>query len=70
MLLRLGAEYRYYPAPLWSSRDRRPVYRDVGNTIMKLLCDFRNFSYSVPLVRGLVIHMEFGLTTIMIPKDQ
>ncbi len=36
--LRLGAENRYYPAPIWSTRDRTPVYRDVGNTIMKLLC--------------------------------
>ncbi len=36
--LRLGAEYRYYPAPLWSTRNRRPVYGEIGNTVMKLLC--------------------------------
>ncbi len=38
LMLRLGAEYRYYPAPLWSSRERKSVYGDVGNTILKLLC--------------------------------
>lgn len=36
--LRLGAEMRYYPCPLWSVRDRKPVYQHIGNTILKLLC--------------------------------
>lgn len=35
--LRLGAESRYYPAPIWSIRDRNTVYKEIGNTIMKLL---------------------------------
>lgn len=35
--LRLGAQAKYYPAPIWSDRDRTTAYRDVGNTIMKLL---------------------------------
>ena len=35
--LRLGAEARYYPAPLWSTRQRVTVYKEIGNTIMKLL---------------------------------
>ena len=69
MLLRLGAESRYYPAPLWSIRGRKTVYRHVGNTIMKLLSDFRNFTYSLPIIRGLVIHMEEKLTTVIIPKS-
>ena len=38
LLLRLGAEFRYYPAPLWSERNRQSVYNDIGNTMMKLLC--------------------------------
>ena len=66
--LRLGAESRYYPAPLWSIRNRSTVYREVGNTIMKLLSDFRNFSYALPVIRGLVIHMEDKLTTVLVPK--
>jgi MAD (mothers against decapentaplegic) interacting protein len=37
LMLRLGAECRYYPAPLWSVRGRRTVYGAIGNTIMKLL---------------------------------
>lgn len=37
LLLRLGADCRYYPCPLWSIRGRKTVYREVGNTIMKLL---------------------------------
>ena len=37
LLLRLGAECRYYPSPLWSIRGRNTVYKEIGNTIMKLL---------------------------------
>ena len=37
LLLRLGAECRYYPSPLWSIRARNTVYKEIGNTIMKLL---------------------------------
>ena len=87
LLLRLGAESRYYPTPLWSIRGRKTVYREIGNTIMKLLSvscfqksltndytfwtfqDFRNFTYTLPIIRGLVIHMEDKLTTVLIPKN-
>lgn len=68
--LRLGAEARYYPAPIWSLRERPTVYKDIGNTIMKLLCDFRNYTYSLPIIRGLLIHMQLQLTTVLIPKDR
>ena len=37
LLLRLGAECRYYPSPLWSIRGRNTVYKEIGNTIMNLL---------------------------------
>ena len=37
LMLRLGAETRYYPAPIWSVRERDTVYKEIGNTIMKLL---------------------------------
>jgi MAD (mothers against decapentaplegic) interacting protein len=69
LLLRLGAESRYYPSPLWSWRDRTTVYKEIGNTIMKLLSDFRNFTYSLPIIRGMVIHMEDKLTTVLIPQN-
>lgn len=38
LMLRLGAEFRYYPTPLWSERDRPSAYNDIGNTMMKILC--------------------------------
>ena len=38
LLLRLGAESRYYPTPLWSWKDRTTVYKEIGQTIMQVLC--------------------------------
>ncbi|RWS24850.1 zinc finger FYVE domain-containing protein 16-like protein [Leptotrombidium deliense] len=58
LLLRLGAEYRYYPCPLISYRNRKPAYFEIGHTIMNVLADFRNFQYSLPCIPGLVIHTE------------
>lgn len=69
LLLRLGAESRYYPTPLWSWRARKTVYKEIGQTIMQVLCDFRNFSYSLPIIKGMVIHMEDKLTTVLIPQS-
>ena len=69
LLLRLGAESRYYPTPLWSWRDRSTVYKEIGQTIMQVLCDFRNFTYSLPIIRGMLIHMEDKLTTVLIPQN-
>ena len=37
LMLRLGAEFRYYPAPLVSVRSRPAVYSDIGHTIMNVL---------------------------------
>lgn len=70
LLLRLGAEYRYYPAPLISTRYRESVYVEIGHTIINLLADFRNFSYTIPAVRGLTIHMEDKNTTVSIPMNR
>ena len=49
LLLRLGAESRYYPTPLWSWRERSTVYKEIGQTIMQVLCVshfFLRFTYS------------------------
>ncbi|XP_069694547.1 zinc finger FYVE domain-containing protein 16 isoform X2 [Periplaneta americana] len=70
LMLRLGAEYRYYPCMLVSIRNRRPVYWEIGHTIINLLADFRNLSYTLPSVRGLVIHMEDRQTSILLPKNR
>ncbi|XP_012257524.2 zinc finger FYVE domain-containing protein 9 isoform X1 [Athalia rosae] len=70
LVLRLGAEYRYYPCPLVSVRFRDAVYSEIGHTIMKVLADFRNFAYTLPGVRGLAIHMQDRTTDVMFPKNR
>lgn len=37
LVLRLGAEYRYYPCPLVSIRNRPALFTDIGHTIISLL---------------------------------
>lgn len=70
LLLRLGAEYRYYPCPLISIRNRKPVFFEIGHTIMNLLADFRNFQYMLPQIRGITIHMQDKRTTINFPRNR
>jgi len=70
LVLRLGAEYRYYPCPLFSIRHRHTLYTDIGHTVMNLLVDFKKYSYSLPTFRGLVIHMEDRETSILFPRNR
>ena len=88
LMLRLGAEFRYYPAPLVSVRSRPAVYSDIGHTIMNVLSgviiqtlhgyfclmflfvDFKNYTYAMPTIRGMVIHMTTGATDICLPKNR
>ncbi|XP_044742406.1 zinc finger FYVE domain-containing protein 16 [Chrysoperla carnea] len=70
LLLRLGAEYRYYPCPIISTRNRESLFVEIGHTIINLLADFRNYSYTLPSVRGLIIHMEEKKTSVLIPKNR
>ncbi|KAG5885345.1 hypothetical protein JTB14_014363 [Gonioctena quinquepunctata] len=70
LILRLGAEYRYYPSPIISTRHRDSVFVEIGHTIINLLADFRNFSYTLPQIRGLTIHMEDKNTTVTIPVNR
>ncbi|KAK3612360.1 hypothetical protein CHS0354_011081, partial [Potamilus streckersoni] len=70
LILRLGAEYRYYPCPLISVRNRKPVFFEIGHTIMNLLADFRNFQYMLPHIKGVTIHMEDKRTMINFPKNR
>ncbi|XP_076051266.1 smad anchor for receptor activation isoform X2 [Oratosquilla oratoria] len=70
LLLRLGAEFRYYPCPLVSVRHRKPVFYEIGHTIMNLLVDFRNYMYTVPSVPGLVIHMAEKNTSVHLPRNR
>uniref|UniRef100_A0A3P8XUD2 Zinc finger FYVE domain-containing protein n=1 Tax=Esox lucius TaxID=8010 RepID=A0A3P8XUD2_ESOLU len=70
LMLRLGAEYRFYPCPLFSVRFRRPLFGETGHTIMNLLADFRNYQYTLPSVKGLVVDMEVKKTCIKIPSNR
>ncbi|XP_029639814.1 uncharacterized protein LOC115214902 isoform X2 [Octopus sinensis] len=70
LLLRLGAEYRYYPCPLISVRNRKPVFCEIGHTIMNLLADFRNYQYMLPQIKGVTIHMEDKRTVINFPRNR
>ncbi|XP_050081531.1 zinc finger FYVE domain-containing protein 9 [Anopheles aquasalis] len=70
LMLRLGALYRYYPSPHVSVRERESVYVEIAETIVNLLADFRHFSYTIPTVRGMVIHIEDRKTRILIPRNR
>ncbi|KAJ8406383.1 hypothetical protein AAFF_G00306140 [Aldrovandia affinis] len=70
LMLRLGAEYRFYPCPLFSVRFRKPLFGETGHTIMNLLADFRNYQYTLPMVTGLVVDMEVRKTCIKIPSNR
>ncbi|KAM6223339.1 zinc finger FYVE domain-containing protein 16 isoform 2-T2 [Rhynchocyon petersi] len=68
LMLRLGAEYKVYPAPLTSIRGRKPLFGEIGHTIMNLLVDLRNYQYTLNNIDQLLIHMEMGKSCIKIPR--
>ncbi|XP_053325807.1 zinc finger FYVE domain-containing protein 9 [Spea bombifrons] len=70
LMLRLGAEYRLYPCPLFSVRFRKPLFGETGHTIINVLADFRNYQYTLPVVPGLVVDMEVRKTSIKIPSNR
>jgi len=70
LLLQLGAESHCYPYPLVSSKQRKAACGEMGNTIMNLLCDTRNFQYTLSQINGLVISIENNVTRIQIPQSQ
>ncbi|KAE8635900.1 hypothetical protein XENTR_v10002782 [Xenopus tropicalis] len=68
LMLRLGAESGAYPCPLMSRRHRKPLFGEIGHTIINLLTDLRNYQYTIPHVDGLLIHMQVGKICIKIPS--
>ncbi|XP_053966503.1 zinc finger FYVE domain-containing protein 9 [Anastrepha ludens] len=70
LMLRLGAQYRYYPCPHISIRNRESVYAEIAQTIINFLADFRNYSYTLPCIKGMYIHMEDRKPTVMIPRNR
>lgn len=72
LVLSLGAEYKCYPAPLYCSRSRKPIFFEIGHTIINILADFRNFQYSLPMIPGLTIHKEQSSkqTMVIFPRNR
>ncbi|XP_037925366.1 LOW QUALITY PROTEIN: zinc finger FYVE domain-containing protein 9 [Hermetia illucens] len=70
LMLRLGAQFRYYPSPHVSVPFRDPVYGEIAQTIINFLADFRNYSYTLGTIRGMYIHMEDRKTNVLIPKNR
>ncbi|XP_068941120.1 zinc finger FYVE domain-containing protein 16 isoform X2 [Petaurus breviceps papuanus] len=70
LMLRLGAEYGVYPTPLTSIRCRKPLFGEIGHTIMNLLVDLRNYQYTLHNIDQLLIHMEMGKSCIKIPRKR
>uniref|UniRef100_T1J9R9 FYVE-type domain-containing protein n=1 Tax=Strigamia maritima TaxID=126957 RepID=T1J9R9_STRMM len=70
LMLRLGAEFSCYPCPILSCRFRKPVFYEIGHTIMNILADFRNYQYTLPNIRGMKIHLEDKKTRIKFPRNR
>ncbi|KAH0628051.1 hypothetical protein JD844_008725 [Phrynosoma platyrhinos] len=70
LMLRLGAEYGVYPTPLTSIRHRKPLFGEIGHTLMNLLVDLRNYQYTLLTIDHLFIHMEMGRSCIKIPLQR
>ncbi|XP_050440718.1 zinc finger FYVE domain-containing protein 9 [Adelges cooleyi] len=70
LMLRLGAEYRYYPCMLVSIRNRPSLYTEIGQTVIKLLVDFRQYSYGLPTVKGCRIHMDEKQIMVLLPRNR
>lgn len=70
LMLRLGALHRYYPSPHVSVRYRNSVYAEIAQTIINFLADFRTYSYTLPTIRGMYIHMEDRRTNVLIPRNR
>lgn len=70
LMLRVGAEYKYYPCPLLNILDRPAVYDGVGRTILELLADFRNFQYTIPRVVGVTINLRGKDTILRLPQHR
>lgn len=62
--------FKAYPCALVNDRHRKSVFGEIGNTIMGLLCDVRNFHYTIPQIDGIRIQVEETSVKILIPECQ
>jgi MAD (mothers against decapentaplegic) interacting protein len=55
LFLAFGAQRNCYPCPHVSIRKRKSVFgNEIGHTIMNILCDMKNFQYTIPQIKGLL----------------
>nr|XP_040129720.1 zinc finger FYVE domain-containing protein 16 isoform X3 [Ictidomys tridecemlineatus] len=70
LLVTSGEKGSAYPTPLTSIRGRKPLFGEIGHTIMNLLVDLRNYQYTLHNIDQLFIHMEMGKSCIKIPRKK
>ncbi|XP_018667619.2 zinc finger FYVE domain-containing protein 9 [Ciona intestinalis] len=70
LLCGLGAQFKYYPCPLVNEKIRKPIYGNIGNTILGILCDFRNYKYQVISVQGMTVVVKNSNVTINLPCNR
>ncbi|KAM9250527.1 zinc finger FYVE domain-containing protein 16 isoform 2-T2 [Cariama cristata] len=56
-----------YPTPVMSFRHRKPLFGEIGHTIMNLLVDLRNYQYTLHTIDNLFVHVEMGRSCVKIP---
>lgn len=49
---------------------KEAVFGFISSRILRRLQDFRNYQYTLPVVKGLVVDMEVKKTTIKIPSNR
>ncbi|KRZ32673.1 MutS -like protein 5, partial [Trichinella pseudospiralis] len=69
LLLRLGFSDGVYPWSVVSSPMRCSFFGETGHTVMSLLNDMRNFTYTIPMVTSSMITVDKKLVVINIAED-
>jgi MAD (mothers against decapentaplegic) interacting protein len=55
LFLAFGAQTNCYPCTHVSKRTRESLYgNEIGHTIMNILCDMKNFQYTIPQIKGML----------------
>ncbi|KFD58836.1 hypothetical protein M514_00529 [Trichuris suis] len=69
LLLRIGFACNVYPWPVTSQQVRASYFGETGHTVMSLLNDLRNFTYSIPSVSGSTVAIDGSRVEIRISED-
>uniref|UniRef100_A0A5S6QBR0 FYVE-type domain-containing protein n=1 Tax=Trichuris muris TaxID=70415 RepID=A0A5S6QBR0_TRIMR len=69
LLLRIGFACNVYPWPVTSQQVRASYFGETGHTVMSLLNDLRNFTYSIPSVSRSTVTIDGSRVEIRISED-